>query len=257
MTQTAQQLNGALNNQQPNQGGPERKKTTIRVKEKEDFKGMFECLVTTTMDLSAMVNSVFKPLFGDCEGCIILPDQSINMGLQASLFFKEGANPGPERISNIMRAGTNNGQGASPADRIRFMNTRFSNRSYELTEQTKEALEDFIENRYIHNGKVQWNKIVTEVVDRSQFNTSVYVKVNGIDIYKVLRAKFGGKDKATGGRLEYAISLIGPMNMYYDGNFKVSIIQLDTKKVEEVCNKINIVPNVGSIQMVRHVSDNV
>lgn len=216
--------------------------------EQMEFGGTLKTELTTTLDLANLVNSIFKPIFHDYVGCVILPNQ-FGQSLELSLFFKDKGVPTNGSVKNLVNAVDANTRGASPMDRIRNMNIRNSNKVYSLTDETKEALSEFIFSRPGQN--INWNQLVYEVAEQSFNGHQIYVKVCGLDLLKILRKVYGKRNN--GSYNDYSINIIKPLmqvsNM--DSNYLVSILQLDTKRVEELCKKIGMMPAQGNIAMVR------
>jgi len=214
-----------------------------------DFNGTTKTAIISTVDLASEINSIFRPIFSDYEGSTVIADIYTGQ-LHLSLYFKDKGTPGKDQLKNLSNVLQDpNNRNVSAIERIQRFNTRNSNKTYELTQGTKEILSDYIYAQ--QKGKVNWNQCVSEVTEQGHSSYSVYVKVVGIDLIKLLRKKYNKK----GAFNDYQINLLKPLGQGFTAmdtsNFLISITQLDIRKVEDLCRKIGMVPTSGSIPMVR------
>lgn len=229
----------------------DKRESIIKVVETQEFDGLLKSKITTTFDLAKTINGLFRPIFSDYEGCLIYPDQ---WGvLQLTLFFKDKGEAGPNQIKNlesvIQKADKNDAMA-----RIRNINNLNSSQKYDLSELTKDALEEFMIG-YNPNAKFNWKSSVVELTERQPYNAySVYVRVNGLDIMKVIKKIYGNKLE-NGNYIDYQVNIIKPTasnNMGgMNSNFLINISQLDTKLVEKLCMEVGMVPTTGAIQFIR------
>ena len=214
-----------------------------------EFDGVMKSKLTTTISLSKTINQLFRPVFSDYEGCIIAPDQFGQ--LQVALYFKDkGHAMNSDSIKSLVPV-TERVQGSSPIDRIMKINLRNSAKSYDISKDTKDILSEFIYTR--GNAKVNWNQHIIEQTERNYNGYSIYVKMIGLDLVRIVRKIYGGK--LDGSRIDYNISIIKPIGMDVTGgmnqNYLINIQQLDSKEVERLASEIGVVPVQGNIQMVR------
>lgn len=218
------------------------------VTEPQPFDGVMKSKLTTTLALSKIVNQLFRPVFSDYEGCIIAPDAYGQ--LQVALYFKDkGMTGSDDKVKSLIPV-IERVKGTSAIDRIMQMNLRNSSKAYDLSKDTKDILSEFIYTR--GNAKVNWNQHVLEQTERQYNGQIIYVKVVGLDLVRLVRKIYGGK--IDGSRIDYNISIIKPIGADVQGinqNFLINIQQLDSKEVERLANEIGIVPQVGTVQMVR------
>ena len=247
----------AVTNQNNLNGGNLNMNETVKPKvqiDTEVFSSTTKSKLTTTLDLAGEINQIFRPIFADYEGCTLMPD---NMGnLQATLYFKDkGAitDPADKRIKNLESAVAPT-KGASPIDKINALNARNRNKAYTLTEETKQVLEEFILKRS-RDGKVNWKEITAEVTEQSHYGYQIYVKVSGIDIISILRAKYGNKSEGEkGSPVQYAILFnkpLSPMPGVAATNYLITITQLDVREVETLCKNVGMMPVQGNIPIIR------
>lgn len=239
------------NNRGGNQNGQQQqKREPLRLNlEPLEFDGVMKSKLTTTIALAKTVNQIFRPVFTDYEGCIIAPDQFGQ--LQAALYFKDKGHARNEDEVKTLIPVTERVQGTSPIDRITRMNLRNSSKSYDVSNETKEILSEFIYTR--GNTKVNWGQHIVEQTERGYNGYSIYVKVIGIDLVRLVRKIYGGK--IDGSRIDYNVSIIKPIGMDMTGgmsqNYLINIQQLDSREVERLANEIGVVPVQGNIPMVR------
>ena len=206
------------------------------------FDGLLKSKIISTIELSKLVNSVFKNAMADYEGCIILPMQ--NGQFDCTLYFKDhGPVRGGDQIKNLVSI-TGPNRGVSAVDRITAFNNRTSNKLYALSEETKQILSEFMAVR--KDQKINWNQHVFEQAEATYNANIVYVKVTNIDIVKILKKIYGGK--IDGDRCDYNITLMRPTGM---NNYLISIQQLDTKEVEKLALSVGIIQTGNSIAMIR------
>lgn len=233
-----------------NNGNANQKAEPMRLNvEPLEFDGVMKSKLTTTISLSKTINQLFRPVFVDYEGCIIAPDQFGQ--LQVALYFKDKGQPmNTESIKTLVPV-TERVQGSSAIDRIMKMNLRNSSKSYDISKETKDILSEFIYTR--GNAKINWNQHIVEQTERNYNGYSIYVKMIGLDLVRLVRKIYGGK--LDGSRIDYNISIIKPIGMDVTGgmnqNYLINIQQLDSKEVERLASEIGVVPVQGNIQMVR------
>ena len=250
MTNFNQSKNYNNNRGEKGQQQAPQKQEALRINiEPLEFDGVMKSKLTTTIALSKTINQLFRPIFTDYEGCIIAPDQFGQ--LQAALYFKDkGMNRREDSIKTLIPV-TERVQGTSAIDRITRMNLRNSSKSYDVSKDTKEILSEFIYTR--GNSKVNWNQHIVEQTEQAYNGYSIYVKIIGIDIVRLVRKIYGGK--INGSRIDYNISVVKPIGMDMTGganqNYLINIQQLDSREVERLASEIGVVPVQGNIPMVR------
>ena len=181
-------------NQQQYQGngGETREKYRLEV-EPGEFGGTMKTELTTTNQLTKTIYEMFAGVNNDFEGCILDVNPMSNQ-LQLTLYFKEKpVNPNKlKNLVNIANATTN--RNARPMDRINNMNIRQQNRVYELSEETKEMLEEFIDAPVDRNGgrKINWRNVAFEKTERNNYaGNSIYVAVTSLNLNRVLKKMYG------------------------------------------------------------------
>lgn len=219
------------------------KKSKITVEEVQPFDGLLKSKITTTFDLSQVVNKLFRPVFSDYEGCTILPDQFGTF--QLTLFFKDKGAAENGKIKNIQSI-IQPTEKSNVMARIHNLNRANSASKFELTDETKEALDEFI--RHPSNQNIDWKRFTVETTERTYTGGyNIYIKVLNVDLYKILRKIYGGK--IDGNYMEYQISMIRPTMQLSNGtntNYLINISQLDTKMVENLYTEMGMIPTQGT-----------
>lgn len=228
----------------------EREKMKLEVKSRK-FDGVNSTELTTTVDLAKMINSLFRPVFSDYEGCLVQP---VNDGsLTVTLFLKDKGqvNDGSIKAMISSRDMAKENKDSAVA-RVLSLNNTLSPKKYSLTQDAKDILEDFLIVPF-RNGKIQWNNYVTEVNEQNGYQQTIYLQVMNLDLNKILRVIYGDKIE-DGSKVVYNANIIKPIGVAINGleqTFMVNVIQLNVSKLEEVAQKVGVNPTIGNIRMVR------
>ena len=223
-------------------------KYAIKVEETLPFDATLKSQYITTLDLCKIINGLFRPVFADYEACMTYIDPNGNV--QVDPYFKEhGTVNGKQKNIKPFNQKNNNNDIMA---RLRSVSNNNTGRNIDLTDETKEALSEFMIGPY-NNNKVNWSQCVFEITERSYNGYSVYLKVRAVDVYKIIKKVFGNTNEE-GNYVDYKIDIIKPTGMMISGatnNFLLTITQLDTKMVEELYKEIGMIPSQGTIPMVR------
>lgn len=236
---------GLQNAGQPAQ--PERKKYYVKV-DPLDFNGTFKSKLITTFKIGEIINRLFKSVLSDYEGCIIVPN---NFGqFEVVMYFRDKGAAPDNKVKAIMSASSKTNKQNSALERIQQMNIRNSAKKYELTQEAKDVIEEFIPTKPGQSPK--WSEHVFEQNEVNYNVQTVYVRVNGLDLLRVLGKLYGRKSGDS--RIEYAVSPVRVVGADVNGQLKnwlISVQQLDSTKVEELANELGMIPTTGQIQMIR------
>lgn len=240
------------NNQQQNKQEEEEFELCI---EQQEFDGLLKSKLTTTTDLSKMVNKIFKPVFEDFEGSIVLPNNV--GGFDTVIYFRDPGmsrhNGQSDKVKALQYLVQQNNGNLSMSQRLQNLNTLYKNKTYTITKECKDIFKEFM----ITNGKnksVNWNRHVVEKTEPNYNGYSIYVLLTGIDIIKVIRKVYGATNKE-GNRIDYKLRLeqaLSPAGA--DGlcsNYLVSIMQLDVKEVEKVAQSVGMIPLANTLPIIR------
>lgn len=245
------------NNQRQPQVQNQKQDLYIEVSEPEKFRGILKSDVTTTEKLGKKINKLFDTVFSDYQGCSIMPDNFTGM-LQINLFFRENLNPDPDKYKAFNQAGTIVDRSTPLIQKINIINKRNTNKKYEISEEAKQLLTEFYS---IRGGKApDWRQVVLEECEPANMGTVIYNKVIGMDLNKIVRKLFGGKEMHAGNkcdRIDYQVTCMKPLinpgmaNMApVNLNYQISIQQLNSSLVNELANEVGIIPSVGKIPMI-------
>lgn len=239
---------GGNNNMNQNQNNNQQQREPLSLTiEPIEFDGLLKTKFTTTVELAKMVNEIFRPVFSDYEGCLVLPNQM--GGFDTVVYFcDKGVQD--ERLK-ALRPVVQQGNQLNISQRISNINRRFQNKTYELTDDAKDVFSEFMVKERNSN-KVRWNQLVVEKAENNYNSCVIHVQLNGIDIMKIIKKIYGSSVK--GNRTDYSMKLERGIGMNTSGmyaNYLVSILQLDTKEVEKVAQSVGMVPLSDTIPMVK------
>lgn len=243
-------FNNRGNQQQPNNVTQERKPFYI-TNDPLPFDGELKSKMTTTVELAKTINSLFRSVLADYEGSIILPNMYGQ--LELVLYFKDKGGISAEGQIKSLQNANNPLRNGTAFDRISAMNTRNKAKNYDLTPETKEILSEFIFVR--QNQKIDWNRHISEQTQQNYNSYTVFVKVIGLDLIRVIRKLYGSKDPETKSRIDYTVSLIRPVGVSMQGfgnqNFLINISQLNNNEIEKLANEIGLIPAQGQFAIIR------
>lgn len=224
----------------------ETKKAKIEIAENLPFEGDMKTNIVSSVDMADIVSSLFAPAFSDYYGCKInindghgMPSvvNSMPYGtLYVDLYFKDQGTA-ENGIKNIKPIGSKEEDGRTDLG-ARFMrvNGAFHNgRTYKVTDETYECLEDFVRT----TGKIRWYERTQEI----ESNMSLYGKseavvcISGIDLNRVITAIYG--DRTKDGRYEYIAT---PSTIIPGKNqeFIMQVCQLDLSAVRDLQKSLGI-----------------
>ena len=219
----------------------EKKVTKIEVEDHPSFDANIKSCFINTIELAEVLDGLFGPAMRDYVGCkIALNDgkfqhitNEVPVGrLYVSLYFKDCSNTaGDCPIANVTpRANT---KGASKIDSLFRMTGANAGRTYDVTEETYEALDSF---RFFSNiRKANWNMLTTEVASNfgyaGTYNQEIVVCITGLDLEKIINVIYGNRTEE--GIFQYqAVPVQIVANT--SGEHVVQITQLDMNKLEDL-----------------------
>lgn len=240
-----EQMKNIVNNlgdatESPKEPTPEKKKVMIEVNG-VNFDGVVKTKLITTNDFCLEVNKLFKNCLNDYEGCILEPDLNGNFTLKMYLSDSKVSDPSLVKCLKSISAS----EAKTPVDRLMNFNIAQRNKMYTLTDSAKDVLENLVVTG--PNKKVDWSKVAVEFTDSSVYGaTSKIYTVVFLDLYKVVKTLYGTK-LPDGGSADYKIIPVSPVGNTYgysniSKNYLLSIMQLDTKMVNEISRKIGLIP---------------
>lgn len=253
MAQTVvEKMKGTNNNKGGNNQTTNATKEVIELayKDQEEFIGQSHTKMTTTRELTKVVNALFRVL-PDYEGCNIMPDQAGN--LQCSLFFH--LSPGNMERAIVQSAESMiANEGASA--KYQRMSMRSQNRRLYLTDFGKELLFGYIfkQPNMVDPHKFNWNQITIEQIDQQAYGQGVpMLRVSHINLLKIIPKFYSNPQKRY---YQWNIQLVKPANGRYGTggkleNYVINITRLDTKEVENLAAEMGFLATTGSLPIVR------
>ena len=140
-------------------------------------------------------------------------------------------------------------------NKIQRLNNSFKPNKYELTEEAKELLVDFMPRHMVNknNGTVNWNANLSEVCESVSYNTAaqhIYVKLSNVDIISILRTVYGNKEDDS--YVEYEMNIIKQVGTSSTcPNMLINIARLNVNETQKIATDIGIQPAVNQVFMLR------
>ena len=220
-----------------------------------DFTANVKSKLMTTFALGEKVISpLFRSVFSDYEGCTI----KVEMGrLTAELFFNEAKPHDDDKYRAIqLIGGSDKGNNGSMFEKIQRLNNSFKPNKYELTEDAKALLIDFMPRNMINKNSntLNWSANLSEVCENVSYNIGaqhIYVKLSNVDIISILRTVYGNKEDDS--YVEYDINIVKPVgttNSSYP-NMLVNIARLNVNETKKIASDIGIQPALNQVFMLR------
>lgn len=248
------QRNGNYNNQQ--QGAP-RKEAKLEI-DSIPFDGEIRTKRTTTINFGKQINGIFRNAMPDYYGCTF--SVSTRGDLLVNLYFVDTGKPqkGTIKVLKDLR----HFDSRNPVDMIQNMNNMSFQKTYTLTDDAKSILSKFM---YVPHNGINWNNITEEIYDRPYYAGGEHILfgVRGLSAIKFLRQMYKSSFEDTKSNIEYEIKILGPMNeeknynrndnryRKKEENFIIDINQLNATKALEIANELGVVPQVGSIRIIK------
>ena len=190
----------------------EKHELKIKVDKPADFDATMETQITTSDELSRIINNMMVQVFADYHGCAIMCSLVPGLGMVAipRFYFRvlpDQAYDDPNGIFFFLpvgKANANNQNGSSLYARIQHVSNTVAtpmSRKMELTKDGKSALIDLMANGDYGKKFDQWNTCYQIIPS----NRDTFIGLAKLDITKILRKIFGEVD-AEGTPLYYAIT---------------------------------------------------
>lgn len=212
----------------------------IKVEEHMTFDANIKSCYINTIELAAVVDSLFCPAFRDYVGCKIHLNNGdvpahiaseIPMGkLYVSIYFKDRSNTNSNcPINNVtLRLAT---KGETKFASLMKMSGSNAGRMYDISEETYQALDEY---RFFP-GHGKWNYLTTEVVTNfgfsGNYNQEIAACITGLDLEKIINAIYGTRTDE--GIFQYQanpVQFVANVN----GEYLVQITQLDMRKLQDL-----------------------
>lgn len=222
-----------------------KQKTTINVVDNTPFEGDLKTNLVSSTEMAEIVSSLFGAAFADYHGCKIGINDGKNKPLfdtiapntiYVELYFKDRGEAG-SRIKNLKLRGqvdTKDGKN-SMAERFRQvagnMNPQVASHVYEVTSETYEALEEFID---ANARNVNWRLYTQEMsVNMGTIGTKeeAVVCITGLSLNRILTKIYGSETEE--GRFEYS-AMPATMIPARTGEFIMQVTQLNLETVRKL-----------------------
>lgn len=257
------------------------KKFSIIVTEHDSFDPLMESKCLTTMELADKVNQLLSPMFADYEGCFINPPDQNHGYVNVSVFFRATQKtPGEGQIKNLESiiptnskdniARNNRSSDSDIVNMVMNMNNRVRGRSFQLTQKTKEGLSEFIPLKEVKED--YWKNNVIEMTDPTPYGSMqyvIYVRVDGLDINRLLKKIYGGVEKDENGEtryIDYMVTLVRPIQSPVNPTpqnpwnfpttpppanvFMTIVSRLDNKNLDDLCRSLGVYNYSTGVNMV-------
>ena len=188
------------------------KKDSLRVDiEPMEFEPIGETLRIDSKTLAEQISAMFKSIFFDYAGTSIRYE---NGHFITQLFFKDNGKPedtGDPRVKSVINLtdpiDNTNLNDISFFDKKRIINNRYNTKLYDLTDETKEFLSQFLyggKNNNKPNNKKAWAQKLTDIRTplgngyMNMFNQGyraeeVALRVSGVNLFPILKTLYGDK----------------------------------------------------------------
>ena len=230
-----------------------RERFEIELEENLEFKPIGEFKITTSSDLAALANEVFKNIFEDYNGIIFEPSGEPSF----SLIFDhkdhdEDATVGVRPMFNSKIADK-----ADVVERLRQRDNMYNyGAKYEATEDLKDAVEKLLVPNLYNGGKPRWGQIIADFSERSGYNIynqgviEQYTKVSGISAKRLVALLYGYKDEE-GDTYDYEVRVLGKAGISaFNGasnNWTIQISRASFAEVNALFKSYGYNPNNSQI----------
>lgn len=213
------------------------------------FEPVIQSKLISSLDLTKIINRIFTSVFKDYEGCSVIDRASNDGSIKTiSLFFKDKQN------GEMIPLGTPQNNGSSTiVNRIMSHNARLNtSKTYRLNDETRKTLEPLMVRTGAFNQGVDWNRSEVEIPEQNQMGgINIYLRVDGIDINKVLKIYYGGNDKDKDEIADYNVSYVRALA---NGAFMLKIDRANKIAVDRLIQEAGLVAqNSNAIAISRGV----
>src|SRR5574344_77517 len=223
----------------------------ITIDEHMEFEPICDSKFITSTDLCTLFSQLFSQCFADYEGCSFETPGGVP---SITLYFNHKENLDPTKPLACSKDAPEDKIQNSTLRRTRLLQDRMVNGDrFRLTEVGKSGLKDLIvdDRRLLNqNNDIQWNKIVSDVVDpASGFMVGQqYTQVTNLDPAKILGVLYGSGNNDE--NWAYAVQIIKSMPVVSMGqvankNFMLNVLRVSDKNITEFTKKIGLTVSSG------------
>lgn len=237
-----------------------KEKTTIEVAEHTAFEGDMKTNLVSSIEMAEVVSSLFGAAFADYYGCKICINNSSNPAvveaiplgsIYVELYFKDRGNNN-RGIKNLRLRGQVDTQSSNNmAARVRAVsqniNPMTSSHVYEVTNETYEALEEFM-----NVSNIRWSAYTQEISANMGIigtKEEAVVCITGLSLDKILTKIYGSETEE--GRFEYT-AIPATMIPARSNEFIMQVSQLNLEVVRKLQRELGFnVPSSSQFHVYR------
>ena len=240
-----------------------KKPLQLNVTEPERFDAIAATLQTTTQKIAKRINKLFSTAFVDYHGSVVYctsgnGNTSNSYQFMVELHFKPVAvgaetNGRVRAIKPIQEAAATNGDIVAG---IKNIYGQFNTSArFALPEEAAQILSEFMLPGINNGNNVDpmkpstYNGVKFEYFDTPMYGqTPVMVKINGLDLIKIIRKIYGTKNSA-GNNVDYGVIPYGPVNPNMNqmvqnaANWRVMLLQIDANKTWDFAAEMGYIPS--------------
>ena len=211
-----------------NVNNPTKEVLKLSLEKPVSFDAVGDIKITTTTELSKIINDIFVQVFGDYYGCSLKvqfqPERQAYI-VVPRLYFKVLKSYDPDKNYAFNTLGVNKTD--DMIGRVQRVSQSAASGSKALiTDDGKSVLEDFMITPAVKSNNFDWNGAFSTVVT----DTDTFVQVFKLDINKFISTIFGDHDES-GSKLYYQITptgVVGAANQYKaPDNWSLFILRLN------------------------------
>ncbi len=201
----------------------------ITLKKPASFDAVGDIKITTTTELSKIINDIFAQVFADYYGCSLKvqfqPERQAYI-VVPKLFFKVMKTYDDNKIYAFRTLGANKANDDMIGRVQRVSQSAASGSKALITDDGKSVLEDFLITPAVKANNFDWNSAFSTIATE----TDTFVQVYKLDINKLISTIFGDHDE-TGSKQYYQITptgVVGTANQYKNpDNWSLFILRLN------------------------------
>lgn len=238
------------------QANEKREPTKIIVNGVRDFTPITQTMIIETNEMCSLINSLFAQVFHDYVGSAIMLNSAGAAGVAVgmpvypnpdgvisdiplnqyyvTIIFKDRGNAPEGSIKNLKNLHEPTNDNSLRGKYLAFAGAANRSKNYEITQDTKEALEEFMMRpRFANLNKDFWNRRVLEYaepISQGVYDTKYvsHVRVIGLSLDALVAKIFGTKDE-DGNRVEYLVTpCVVPQTAVQNSNTLFQVSRLDT-----------------------------
>lgn len=226
----------------------------IKVEEPEKFNPIGSFIFTTSSDFGKLVYELFK-VFDDFYNIKYEPAKTVNINGKPVYFepsftlaFKHGEFPEGAHLG-VESAFKESAKSSNSVLLVRDIeNRRNLAGKYQVTEDLKDVIEKFLIPNFYNNGKINWNQVCRESIDRGYnvYNPNAgipYTEICGISLRRLAYLIYGRE--IDGDKFDYTVQENVPSAVNAQGvpsNYIIRIDKISVNNVQDLCSYYGFSP---------------